>query len=100
MVDYYLRHLLACNFTPSYRTTGVNAAPYAGWADAERLHGPLAKSPFLVTDKGSGGVAWALRRHIDGDYAHVRIGWRKSTQFGLMERFHQTLQIKEGYWKL
>ena len=43
--------------------------------EAERLHGALAKSPFLVTDNGSSFLARSFRRHIDGDYAHVRIGY-------------------------
>ena len=66
----------------------------------ERLHGALAKSPFLVTDNGSSFLARAFRRHIDGDYAHVRIGYRTPTQLGLLERFHRTLKSEEVYWKL
>ena len=41
-----------------------------------------------------------FRRHIDGDYPHVRIGYRTPVQFGLLERFHQTLKSEEVYWKL
>ena len=100
VIDYYSRYLLACHFTPSYRATDVNAALNAARAEAERLHGPLAKSPFLVTDNGSSFLARAFRRHIDGDYAHVRIGYRTPTQLGLLERFHQTLKTEEVYWKL
>ena len=68
---------------------------WAGGGQAERLHGPLAKSPFLVTDNGSSFLARAFRRHIDGDYAHVRIGYRTPTQLGLLEHFHQTLKNEE-----
>ena len=100
VIDYYSRYLLACHFTPSYRATDVNAALDAARAEAERLHGPLAKCPFLVTDNGSSFLARAFRRHIDGDYAHVRIGYRTPTQLGLLERFHQTLKSEEVYWKL
>ena len=100
MIDYYSRYLLACHFTPSYRATDINAALDAARAEAQRLHGPLAKPPFLVTDNGSSFLARAFRRHIDGDYAHVRIGYRTPTQLGLLERFHQTLKTEEVYWKL
>ena len=100
VIDYYSRYLLACHFTPSYRATDVTAALDAARAEAERLHGPLEKPPFLVTDNGSSFLARAFRRHIDGDYAHVRIGYRTPTQLGLLERFHQTLKSEEVYWKL
>ena len=100
VTDYYSRYLLACHFTPSYRATHVKAAFDAARAEAERLHGALAESPFLVTDNGSSFLAREFRRHIDGDYAHVRIGYRTPTQLGLLERFHQTLKSEEVYWKL
>jgi hypothetical protein len=45
-------------------------------------------------------LARAFRRHIDGDYAHVRIQYRTPTQLGLLERFHQTLKSEEVYWQL
>ncbi len=64
------------------------------------MHGPLAKTPFLVTDNGPSFLARAFRRHIDGDYAHVRIAYRTPTQLGLLERFHQTLKTEEVYWML
>ena len=99
--DMRHRYLLACHFTPSYRATDVTAALDGARAEAERLHGgPLLKSPFLVTDNGSSFLARAFRRHIDGDYAHVRIRYRTPTQLGLLERFHQTLKTEEVYWKL
>ena len=100
VIDYYSRSLLTCHFTPSYRAAHVTAALDAARAEAERLHGALAKSPFLVTDNGSSFLARAFRRHIDGDYAHVRIGYRTPTQLGLLERFHRTLKSEEVYWKL
>ena len=52
VIDYYPRYLLACHFTPSHRAGDVNAALDAARSEAERLHGPLAKCPFLVTDNG------------------------------------------------
>ncbi len=100
VIDYYSRYLLACHFTPSYRAQDVTAALDAARAEAERLHGPLAKTPFLVTDNGSSFIARHFQRHIDGDYAHVRIQYRTPTQLGLLERFHQTLKTEEVYWKL
>ena len=44
---------LACHFTPSYRAQDVTAALDAAQGEAEPVHGPLAKMPFLVTDNGS-----------------------------------------------
>ena len=100
VIDYYSRYLLACHFTPSYRATDVMAALDVARAEAERIHGPLLKTPFLVTDNGPSFLARAFRQHIDGDYAHVRINYRTPTQLGLLERFHQTLKTEEVYWKL
>jgi putative transposase len=100
VIDYYSRYLLACHFTPSYCARDVNAALDVARAEAERIHGPLSKVPFLVTDNGSSFISQAFRRHIDGDYAHVRIQYRTPTQLGLLERFHQTLKTEEVYWKL
>ena len=100
VIDYYSRYLLACYFTPSYRAVDVNAALDVARAEAERLCGPLTRPPFLVTDNGSSFLARAFRRHIDGDYTHVRIQYRTPTQLGLLERFHQTLKTEEVYWKL
>jgi transposase InsO family protein len=100
VIDYFSRYLLACHFTASYRAADVATALDAARAEAERLHGPLEKTPFLVTDNGSSFLARAFQRHIDGDYAHVRIQYRTPTQLGLLERFHQTLKTEEVYWKL
>ncbi len=100
VIDYYSRYLLACYFTPSYRAMEVAAALDAARAEAERLHGPFEKMPFLVTDNGSSFLARSFRRHIDGEYAHVRIQYRTPTQLGLLGRFHQTLKTEEVYWKL
>jgi putative transposase len=100
LIDYYSRYLLACHFTPSYRAQDVTAALDAARAEAEHWHGPLAKTPFLVTDNGSSFLARHFRAHIDGQYSHVRIQYRTPTQLGLLERFHQTLKTEEVYWKL
>ena len=100
VIDYYSRYLLACHFTASYSARDVTVALDRARAEAERLHGPLTKPPFLVTDNGSSFIARAFRQHIDGQYAHVRIKYRTPTQLGLLERFHQTLKTEEVYWKL
>lgn len=100
VIDYYSRYLLACHFTPSYSARDVAFALDAARAEAERLHGPLEQMPFLVTDNGPSFLARAFRRHIEGQYAHVRIQYRTPTQLGLLERFHQTLKTEEVYWKL
>ena len=100
VIDYYSRYLLACHFTPSYRAADVNAALDTARTEAERLHGALTTTPFLVTDNGPSFLARAFRRHIDGDYTHIRIAYRTPTQLGLLERFHQTLKTEEVYWKL
>ena len=91
---------LRVSLVPSYRATDVTAALDAVRAEAERLHRPLAKSPFLVTDNGSSFLAPVFCRHIDGECAHVCIGYRTPTRLGLLERFHQTLKSEEVYWKL
>ena len=51
-IDYYSRYLLACHLTNSY--SAIEAIHALGLAreEAERLHGPLGKMPFLVTDNG------------------------------------------------
>jgi transposase InsO family protein len=100
VIDYYSRYLLACHFTPSYRAQDVTTALDAARAEAERWHGPLAKTPFLFTDNGSSFVARHFQAHIDGQYSHVRIQYRTPTQLGLLERFHQTLKTEEVYWQL
>jgi transposase InsO family protein len=100
VIDYYARYLLACHFTPSYSAREVAAALDAAHAEAERVHGPLTRMPFLITDNGSSFLARFFRRHIDGRYAQVRIQYRTPTQLGLLERFHQTLKTEEVYWKL
>ena len=100
VIDYYSRYLLACHFTASYSARDVTVALDRARAEAQRLHGPLRRTPFLVTDNGSSFIARAFRQHIDGQYAHVRIQYRTPTQLGLLERFHQTLKTEEVYWKL
>jgi putative transposase len=100
VIDYYSRYLLACHLTNSY--SAVEAIHALGLArkEAERLHGPLEKTPFLVTDNGSSFIAKRFWSYIQGQYSHVRIQYRTPTQLGLLERFHKTLKLEEVYWRL
>ncbi|MHC4644982.1 MAG: transposase [Planctomycetota bacterium] len=100
VIDYYSRYLLACHLTSSYCAVNVTHALDLARADAERLHGPLEKIPFLVTDNGPSFIAKRFHRHIKGLYSHVRIQYRTPTQLGLLERFHRTLKQEEIYWRL
>jgi putative transposase len=100
VIDYYSRYLLACHLTSSYCAVNVNHALDLARAEAERIHGPLEKTPFLVTDNGPSFIAKRFHRHIKGLYSHVRIQYRTPTQLGLLERFHRTLKEEEIYWRL
>ena len=68
--------------------------------EAERIHGPLCKQPFLVTDNGSSFIAHRFQDFIQGDYEQVRIRYRTPTQLGLLERFHCTFKNEEVYWNI
>jgi putative transposase len=100
VIDYYSRYLLACRLTFSYCASEVIAALKEAKAEAERLHGPLGRPPFLVTDNGSSFIARRFGQYVDGRFAHVRIQYRTPTQLGLLERFHQTLKDEEVYWRM
>jgi transposase InsO family protein len=100
VIDYYSRYLLALKLTPSYCASEVVSALADARAEAERIHGALAKPPFLVTDNGSSFVAKRFARHVQGRFSHVRIQYRTPTQLGLLERFHRTLKEEEVYWRL
>ena len=100
VIDYYSRYLLALYLTSSFSAVEVGAAIDQARAEAERLHGPLTRTPFLVTDNGSSFLARRFQRQIKDQFAHVRIRYRTPTQLGLLERFHQTLKTEEVYWQL
>jgi len=100
VIDYYSRYLLACRLTFSYCASEVIAALKEAKAEAERLHGPVGKPPFLVTDNGSSFIARRFGQYVDGRFAHVRIQYRTPAQLGLLERFHQTLKDEEVYWRM
>lgn len=100
VIDYYSRYLLACHLTPSYSAPEVSAAVELARQEAERLHGPLDKLPFLVTDNGSCFLARRFQSAIKEKFRHVRTQYRTPQQLGLLERFHQTLKREEVYWQL
>ena len=100
VIDYYSRYLLACHLTHSYSATETALALKRAREEAERLHGPLAKRPFLVTDNGSSFMARKFAAFVAEQYRHVRIQYRTPQQLGLLERFHATLKNEEVYWRL
>lgn len=100
VIDYYSRYLLACHLTPSYSATETAYAVKLAREEAERIHGPLAKRPFLVTDNGPSFIARRFTAFLQDQFSHVRIQYRTPQQLGLLERFHATLKTEEVYWRL
>ena len=100
VIDYYSRYLLACYLTNSYSALEVAQGLKLARAEAERVHGPLPKRPFLVTDNGPSFVARRFRDFVHEPYSHVRIRYRTPQQLGLLERFHETLKVEEVHWRL
>lgn len=100
VIDYYSRYLLACHLTMSYSAVESGYALKLARAEAERIHGPLTKPPFLVTDNGPSFIARRFAALVRDDYRHVRIQYRTPQQLGLLERFHATLKSEEVYWRL
>lgn len=100
VIDYYSRYLLACHLTHSYSAAEAASALKLARAEAERLHGPLTRRPFLVTDNGSSFIARKFTAFVAEQYSHVRIQYRTPQQLGLLERFHATLKSEEVYWRL
>lgn len=100
VIDYYSRYLLAIHLTDSSSARQATAALDLAHQEAQRLHGPLTRRPFLVTDNGSSFIARRFQTHVKGTFAHVRIAYRTPTQLGLLERFHRTLKEEEVYWRL
>jgi transposase InsO family protein len=100
VIDYFSRYLLACHLSNSYSALEATHALKLAREEAERLHGPLAKPPFLVTDNGSSFLARRFTAFVADQYRHVRIRYRTPQQLGLLERFHATLKTEEVYWRL
>jgi putative transposase len=100
VIDYYSRYLLACYLTDSYSALEVAHGLKLARAEAERIHGPLPKRPFLVTDNGPSFLARRFAELVRAPYSHVRIRYRTPQQLGLLERFHETLKTEEVHWRL
>ncbi|UXI68215.1 DDE-type integrase/transposase/recombinase [Tahibacter amnicola] len=100
VIDYYSRYLLALHLTSSYSAPQINRAIDLAMEEAQRIHGKLEQTPFLVTDNGSSFLAKRFQSHIKGQFSHVRTRYRTPQQLGLLERFHQTLKREEVYWQL
>ncbi|QDU89395.1 Integrase core domain protein [Pirellulimonas nuda] len=100
VIDYYSRYLLACCLTPSYSGHDVIHGLKLAREEAERIHGPLAKSPNLVTDNGPSFIARRFGAFVKDRFSHMRIQYRTPQQLGLLERFHRTLKEEEVYWQL
>jgi putative transposase len=100
VMDYYSRYLLACHLTSSYSALEAAHALKLAREEAERIHGPFSKRPFLVTDNGPSFIARRFVQFVREPYSHVRIRYRTPQQLGLLERFHQTLKTEEVYWRL
>jgi transposase InsO family protein len=100
VIDYYSRYVLGVHLTSSYSAAEAIRALAVAREEAERICGPLEKTPFLVTDNGPSFMARRFARFIEDLYAHVRIQYRTPTQLGLLERFHRTLKTEEIYWRL
>jgi len=82
VIDYYSRYLLGCHLTPSYSALETAYALKLAWAEAERIHGPLAKRPFLVADNRSSFLARRFTAFVADQYRHVRIQYRTPQQLG------------------
>lgn len=100
VIDYYSRYLLACHLTSSYSAIEVVHGLKLAREEAERIHGPLKKRPFLVTDNGSSFMARRFGAYVRDTFSHVRIQYRTPQQLGLLERFHKTLKDEEVHWRL
>jgi putative transposase len=100
VMDYYSRYLLACHLTSSYSALEAAHGLKLAREEAERIHGPLSKRPFLVTDNGPSFIARRFIQFVREPYSHVRIRYRTPQQLGLLERLHQTLKAEEVYWRL
>jgi transposase InsO family protein len=100
VIDYYSRYLLACYLTTSYSAVEAVHGLKLAREEAGRIHGPLTRRPFLVTDNGSSFLARRFGAYVHERFSHVRIQYRTPQQLGLLERFHGTLKREEAYWRL
>jgi putative transposase len=100
VIDYSARYLLACYLTDSDSALEVGQGWKLARAEAERIHGPLPKRPFLVTDNGPWFLARRFVDFVREWFRHVRIRYRTPQPLGLLERFHETLKTEEVPWRL
>lgn len=100
VIDYFSRYLLALHLSPSFDAASLIVGIEKAKAEAERLHGPLARRPTLVTDNGSSFLSRRFQQFITSSLDHVRTRYRTPEQLGLLERFHRTLKTEEVYWHL
>lgn len=109
VIDYYSRYLLALHLTPSYSALEASQALRLAVREAQRVHWPLTRPVFLVTDNGPSFIARRFQATLAGielaglgvsAFSQVRIAYRTPTQLGLLERFHETLKYEEVYWHL
>jgi len=99
-IDSFSRYLLGCYLTDSYGASEVAHGLKLARAEAERVHGPLPKRPFLVTDNGPSFLARRFVEFVREPYSHVRIRCRTPQQLGLLERSHEALKAEEVHWRL
>lgn len=52
VIDDFSRYLLAAYLTDRYGAAAATVALNRAMAEAEWIHGPLSKIPFIVTDNG------------------------------------------------
>ena len=76
VIDYYSRYLLSCHLIGSYCASEVLVGLRLAREEAERIHGPLASMPFLVTDNGSSFIARRFQQHMKDQFRHARIRYR------------------------
>ena len=100
VIDYFSRYLLALHLSPSFDAASLIVGVEKAKAEAERLHGPLARRPTLVTDNGSSFLSRRFQQFVTGNLEHVRTRYRTPEQLGLLERFHRTLKAEEVHWYL
>jgi transposase InsO family protein len=97
VIDYYSRYLLACYFTASYSAREVAAALDAARAEAERLHGPLEKTPFLVTDNASSFLA---RQTLKTEEVYWNLYPSPAEARASLERFRTRYNEVRPHWAL
>ena len=102
MIDCYSRHPLALHLASRYWACEATHALQKASREAARVHGPLTRPVFLVTDNGPSFIARSSQATLAGielagrAFSQVWIAYRTPTQLGLLERFHGTLKCKRA----